>query len=102
MEKSIKLWKKSCKGGAEVIYENIKKLCKKKKISIYRVEKDLGFSASSIVKWKKAVPAADKLKAVADYLGVSMEYLLSDQKESAWGPQGWIGGEGKTDVRLFR
>lgn len=66
-----------------MIYENIKELCKKKKISIYRIEKDLGFSASSIVKWKKAVPAADKLKAVADYLGVTMEYLLADQKKSA-------------------
>lgn len=75
--------KNHAKGGAEVIYENIKELCKKKKISIYRIEKDLGFSASSIVKWKKAVPAADKLKAVADYLGVTMEYLLADQKEAS-------------------
>ena len=62
-------------------YERIKSLCEQNKISIYRVEKDLGFSASSIVKWKTAVPAADKLKAVADYFNVPIEYFLSEQRE---------------------
>ncbi len=66
-----------------MIYERIKILCEQNKISIYRVEKDLGFSASSIVKWKTAVPAADKLKAVADYFHLPMEYFLSDQKDAS-------------------
>lgn len=81
MEKSIELRKKSCKRGEKMIYEKVKKLCKQKKVSIYRLEKDLGFSASTIVKWKKSIPAADKLKAVADYLHVSIEYLLEDNQE---------------------
>ena len=59
-----------------MIYEKVKELCEKKNVSIYRVEKDLGFSASSIVKWKNTVPAADKLKAVADYFNVPIEYFL--------------------------
>ena len=59
-----------------MIYKKVKELCEKKNISIYRVEKDLGFSASSIVKWKNAVPGADKLKAVADYFNVPIEYFL--------------------------
>lgn len=59
-----------------MIYEKVKELCEKKNVSIYRVEKDLGFSASSIVKWKNGVPAADKLKAVADYFNVPIEYFL--------------------------
>ena len=67
-----------------MIYERIKILCEQNKISIYRVEKDLGFSASSIVKWKTAVPAADKLKAVADYFHLPMEYFLSDQKDASY------------------
>lgn len=65
-----------------MIYERIKFLCEQNKISIYRVEKDLGFSASSIAKWKTAVPAADKLKMVADYFHLPMEYFLSDQNET--------------------
>ena len=81
MEKSIELRKKSCKRGEQMIYEKVKKLCKQKKVSIYRLEKDLGFSASTIVKWKKSIPAADKLKAVADYLHVSIEDLLEDNQE---------------------
>lgn len=64
-----------------MIYEKVKKLCKQKKVSIYRLEKDLGFSASTIVKWKKSIPAVDKLKAVADYLQVSIEDLLEDNQE---------------------
>lgn len=80
MEKSIELRKKSCKRGEKMIYEKVKKLCKQKKVSIYRLEKDLGFSASTIVKWKKSIPAADKLKAVADYLHVSIEELLEDNQ----------------------
>ena len=64
-----------------MIYEKVKKLCKQKKISIYRLEKYLNFSASTIVKWKKSIPAADKLKAVADYLHVSIEDLLEDNPE---------------------
>ena len=59
-----------------MIYKKVKELCEKKNVSIYRVEKDLGFSASSIVKWKYAGPAADKLKAVADYFNVPIEYFL--------------------------
>lgn len=63
-----------------MIYEKVKELCKKKKVSIYRVEKDLGFSASSIVKWKNAIPAADKLKAVADYFDMPIEYFLEEKR----------------------
>ena len=63
-----------------MIYEKVKELCKKKKVSIYRVEKDLGFSASSIVKWKNVIPAADKLKAVADYFNVPIEYFLEEKR----------------------
>ncbi len=64
-----------------MIYEKVRKLCKQKKISVYRLEKDLGFSTSTIIKWKKSIPAANKLKAVADYLHVSIEELLEDNQE---------------------
>ena len=61
---------------SKMLFEKIRKLCEKRKISIYRLEKDLGFSESSICKWKSSKPSAEKIKAVADYFGVSIEYFL--------------------------
>ena len=63
-----------------LIYKKVEQLCRKREISIYRLEKELGFSASSIAKWKVSMPVVDKLKAVADYFGVSIEYFLEDEK----------------------
>lgn len=37
----------------------------------------LGFGNSTIVKWDKSTPNADKLNAVAKYFGVSMDYLMN-------------------------
>lgn len=71
------------KGGLELIYDNIRAICEKKGFSIKQVERDLGFSNSSICKWNECEPSVWKVQKVADYLGVTMEYLLSDQKESA-------------------
>ena len=59
-----------------MLFEKIKQLCKEKKVSVYKLEKDLGFSGSSICKWKTSAPSVDKIKAVADYFGVSIEYFL--------------------------
>lgn len=59
-----------------MICEKIKELCDKRGITFYRLEKDLGFTNSSIYKWEKSMPGADKLKKVADYFGVPIEYFL--------------------------
>lgn len=59
-----------------MIYDRIKELCTQKGISIYRLEKDLGFSSCSICKWKTSSPSVDKVQKVADYLDVTVNYLL--------------------------
>ena len=64
------------KEGEKVIYENVRKLCEKKGVSIYRLEKDLEFSPSSIVKWKTSNPSVDKMQKVADYFSVPIEYFV--------------------------
>lgn len=64
------------RGEKIVIYERIRELCEMKAISIYRLEKDLQFPASTIVKWKDSSPTVAKLKVVADYFDVSIEYFL--------------------------
>lgn len=64
-----------------MIYEKIKQLCNEKHISIYRVEKDLGFSSCSVVKWKVSMPTVDKLQKLASYFEVPMEYFLANEKK---------------------
>lgn len=63
-----------------MIYIRIKEMCEKKHISIYRLEKDLKFPASTIIKWKTSSPTVEKIKAVADYFGVSIEYFLETEE----------------------
>lgn len=62
--------------------DNIKDLAAQKKISVAELERTLGFGNGSISKWNKQSPSADKLKKVADYFGVTIDYLL-DRKPVA-------------------
>ena len=64
-----------------MVYKAVKKLCDKKGVSVYKLEQELGFAASTILKWKKSIPTADKLKAVADYFKVPMEQLLENTED---------------------
>ncbi|MDO4326284.1 MAG: helix-turn-helix transcriptional regulator [bacterium] len=61
--------------------ERIKKLAQERGISLPALESELGFGNSTIVKWDKSTPNADKLNAVAKYFGVSMDYLLNGTDE---------------------
>lgn len=58
------------------MYQKIKELCERKNISVYHLEKQLGLSTGSVCKWEKSVPRADTLSRVANYFGVSIDYLL--------------------------
>lgn len=51
-----------------MIYDNIRTICEKKNISIKQVERELGFSNSSICKWNECEPSVWKVQKVADYL----------------------------------
>lgn len=57
--------------------ERIKNLAQEQGISLPALEAELGFGNSTIVKWDKSTPNADKLNAVAKYFGVTMDYLLN-------------------------
>ena len=56
--------------------ETVNELCKKKGISFRVLEKTLGFATSTISTWDEHRPSVDKVAAVADYFGVSIDYLL--------------------------
>lgn len=63
-----------------MLYDNVKKLCEEKGVSILSLEKALGFPRSSICKWKENEPGIRKVQKVADYLGVSIETLLAEDE----------------------
>ena len=62
------------------LYEQIKDIAKNKGYSVNRLEKELGFARSSINKFNKNAPSADKLRKIADFLGVSVDYLMAGKK----------------------
>lgn len=63
------------------VYSAIQDIAKQQNISIYRIEKDLGFPNGIIGKWNHSVPGAAKLQVVADYLGVTSAYILNKSKD---------------------
>lgn len=58
------------------VFDRVKKLADSQKISIVELEEKLNFSRNSLYAWKKSKPSIDKLEAVANYFGVSTDYLL--------------------------
>lgn len=63
------------------IYERIESLRKSKGLSQGKLEKQLGFSNGSISKWKNSTPKVERLQKLADFFGVSVEYLMTGKKE---------------------
>ena len=58
------------------LYDTVMLLCSENGITKTKLERDCGFSQNSINKWAAQSPSADKLAKVADYFGVSVDYLL--------------------------
>ncbi len=62
------------------VFERIKQLADKQKISIKSLSLELGFGENTIYKWKQTKPKADDLAKVADYFHVSVDYLLGREE----------------------
>ena len=60
------------------IKDRIQTLCKQKGITSKELELQLGFGRGYISKMDKSNPTASNLKKIADYLGVTVGYILSD------------------------
>ena len=50
----------------------------KNKISIAKLDRDTGLGNATIRGWARSSPTVDKLKAVADYFGVTVDELLQE------------------------
>lgn len=60
--------------------ERIKKLCKEKGCSVNQLEIDCGFGKGYVSKLDKSKPNSEKLQKIADYLDVSLDYLMNGEK----------------------
>ena len=59
-----------------MLVERIKSLCNARGISIPKLEDRLNFGAGTISKWNKSSPSIDKIRKIAEYFQVSIDYLL--------------------------
>ena len=71
--------------------ERIKRLTEQKgnRISLNALEKELGFGQYTISTWKKCSPTASRLVKVAEYFGVSVDYLLGRTEVREVIGEGW-------------
>lgn len=64
------------------VYERIEKLRKERKLSQAKLEKELGFSNGSVSKWKTSTPTSERLQKLADYFGVTVDYLMTGENNA--------------------
>lgn len=63
------------------MYKIFEELCKENGVTPYRVCKETGITTATISNWKagRYTPKADKMQKIADYFGVSLEYLMTGE-----------------------
>jgi len=61
--------------------DRIRELANLRGLSLPKLEAELGFGNGTIVRWDNASPTAEKLQKVADYLDVSVDYLLGRESD---------------------
>jgi len=68
--------------GAQKMYEAFERLLDKNGITAYRVSKDTGITQTLLSNWKtgKSVPNLQNLKKIADYFGVTVDYLMTGEE----------------------
>lgn len=65
------------------MYKKFAMLLEKTNKTTYQVSKDTGIAQNVFSNWKtgRSKPKVDKLKILAEYFDVSIEYFLEEEKE---------------------
>lgn len=67
-----------------MFFTRFQALCQKKGISVYRACTDIGLNRSAVAKWKAGgKPNGTTAGKLADYFGVSTDYLLGQTEEKS-------------------
>lgn len=68
------------------MYKKFEFLLKERNVTAYHVGKVTGIATSTLTEWKKGTytPKVDKLKKIADYFGVTLEYFFEKSEVHTW------------------
>ena len=84
-----------------MFWDNFVVLCNENDTKPNPVAKQLGLSSGSVTSWKNGkVPHHSTLIKIADYFGVTVDYLLTGQKEKA--PQDIPEGLSELDAEIIK
>lgn len=77
------------------MYEIFERLLQSRKVTAYQVAKATGISQSTLSDWKKgrSVPKMDKIQKIAEYFGVSVDYLMGNETEKDPAPKSGVTDE---------
>lgn len=88
------------------MYEIFRRLLQEHGLTAYKFSRETGIAQSTLSDWKtgKSQPRADKLKKIADYFNVSVDYLMGNEQKKE--PEGEIPFELTQDeyelLKLYR
>jgi len=70
--------------GAQKMYEIFEQLLQRRGITAYKVAKDTGLTQTLLSNWKngKSIPNTQNLKKIADYFGVTVDYLMTGEDKT--------------------
>lgn len=67
-----------------MFFAKLKKLCDEKGISTYKACTEIGLNRAAVAKWKNgSIPSGSTATKLANYFGVSVDYLLGNETEKA-------------------
>lgn len=72
-----------------MFYDRFIQLCNERGIKPSRAAIEMGFQKSVVTRWKTSTPTDANKRRVADYFGVSVDYLLGIEKAATLSDDGW-------------
>lgn len=70
--------------GAQNMYDIFEQLLQKYNVTAYKVSKSTGVTQTSLSNWKsgRSTPTTKTLQKIADYFGVTVDYLMTGKNET--------------------
>ena len=85
-----------------MFFNRFKQLCDQREISVYRACTDIGLNRSAVAKWKSGgKPNGSTAAKLADYFGVTTDYLLGQSEEHAPGAKSRVVSDEEIKFALF-
>ena len=71
------------------MYEIFERLLNERGITAYKVAQETGVTTATLSSWKKGryTPKREKLQKIADYFGVTVDYLMNGEEKSEEAPE---------------